>query len=468
MRQMSGQDAAFLYGETPNWHMHVSALMVLDPSTCPDGWSFDRFKQLLIERMPEAPQLRWKLRDVPFGLDRPYWIEDPNVDPDFHIRRIGVPSPGGPQELADLCGHLAGLKLDRSRPLWEAWVIEGLPDGRVALFQKLHHSIIDGSSGMGLAEILLDLQPEPRRPSGEVRQQIDTGSVPGDLEMLVRGAVNTCLHTPYRVARFTNQSIRQAIEMVPRVRGEDAAALPLSAPRTTLNADPTPHRAFATATVELERLKALKKAFDVKLNDVVLAICAGSLRRYLVKIDDLPEQPLLASVPVSLRPPGDDTVGNKVGNIFVSLATDVDDPAERLRAIYRSSQSAKGMREAMSAHQIMGITETAPPALVALAARMYTRRGLAKHTPPASNLVISNVPGPTFPLYVAGARLEKLYPMGPLMMGMSLNITVLSFMEDIDFGFVVSPESVPEPWLLAEGVGLALEELEQAAPSPPG
>ncbi|MBV9953143.1 MAG: wax ester/triacylglycerol synthase family O-acyltransferase, partial [Acidimicrobiia bacterium] len=132
MRQMSGQDAAFLYGETPNWHMHVSALMVLDPSTCPDGWSFARFKELLVERMPEAPQLRWKLRDVPFGLDRPYWIEDPDVDPDFHIRRIGVPSPGGPQELADLCGHLAGLKLDRSRPLWEAWVIEGLPEGRVA------------------------------------------------------------------------------------------------------------------------------------------------------------------------------------------------------------------------------------------------------------------------------------------------------------------------------------------------
>lgn len=467
MRQMSGQDAAFLYGETPNWHMHVSGLMILDPSTAPGGWSFDRLKELMIQRIPEVPQLRWKLVDVPFGLDRPSWIEDPHLDADFHLRRIAVPAPGGPDELGRLVGHLASLKLNRDRPLWEAWVIEGLPDGRIALLQKMHHALIDGVSGAGLAEVLLDLAPEPRPPSGVVKDLIVTEQIPSQLEMLARGAVNTWIRTPGRVLRFANQSVRQAIAALPKVTGDEPAPMPLTAPRTSLNADPTPHRGFASATVDLERAKALKTAFDVKLNDVVLALCASALRRYLAEIDDLPDQPLLASVPVSMRPSGDDTVGNKVGNMFVSLATDIDDPAERLRAINRSSQSAKEMREAMAAHQIMGVTETTPPGLLALAARMYTRRSLAKVMAPASNVVISNVPGPTFPLYVAGARLEKMYPMGPLLMGMSLNITVFSYDGNIDFGFMVCPESIPNPGFLADGIPLAMDELEAAAAALP-
>jgi WS/DGAT/MGAT family acyltransferase len=281
--------------------------------------------------------------------------------------------------------------------------------------------------------------------------------------MLGRGALNTMWRTPWRLARYANQTIRQGIAVVPNLRGDNPAALPLSGPRTTLNADPTPHRGFASASVDLEAVKAIKTAFDVKLNDVVLALCASALRRYLASIDDLPEAALTASVPVSLRAAGDETVGNQVGNMFVSLATDVDDPGERLLAIYRSSQSAKEMRQAMAAHQIMGITETTPPGLIALAARMYTRQGLAKVTPPASNVVISNVPGPPFPLYVAGARLEKMFPMGPLLMGMSLNITVFSYDGSIDFGFLVCPEHVEHPQRLAEGIPLAMEELEQAA-----
>lgn len=463
MRQMSGQDAAFLYAETPNWHMHVSGLIVIDPSTNPDGWSFDRFLEVLESRIPEVPQLRYKLVEVPFGIDRPSWVEDGDLDLDYHVRRIGLPQPGDRHELGTLVGRLTSYKLNRQKPLWEAWIIEGLEDGKVALLQKMHHSLIDGMSGAGLAEVLLDITPEPRPPNPDVKGALSEEKVPGAVEVLARAAVNTAVRSPFRVARFARQSIQQAIVALPMAR-RDGVTLPVGAPRTSLNVDPSPRRTFASASVDLDRVKAVKSAFDVKLNDVVLALCASAVREYLLKIDDLPEAPLTAQVPVSLRVPGDESVGNKVGSLTTSLATDLDDPVERLRTINASTAAAKEMREAMAVHQIMGVTETTPPGLIALAARMYTRRDLARHTPPTSNVVISNVPGPDFPLYIAGGMVESIYPMGPLLMGMSLNITVFSYRGHVDFGFLACPEAVSDPFRIADRIAPALDALEEAAP----
>ena len=462
MKQMSGQDAAFLYGETPNWHMHVSGLIIIDPSTHPDGWSFERFQKLLIERIPEVPQLRYKLVDVPFGLDRPGWTEDEDLDIDYHVRRIAVPQSGDARELGELIGRLVSYKLNRQKPLWEAWVIEGLEDGRIALLQKMHHSLIDGVSGAGLAEVLLDLTPEPREPNPEVKDSLVGTDVPSQVELLARGLANTAVRTPFRVARFARQSIQQIAAAAPMATGN--VTLPMQAPRTAFNQDPTPHRAFASTSVELDRVKAVKSAFDVKMNDVVLALCASAMRDYLVEIDDLPEQALTAQVPVSMRIEGDDEVGNKVGSLTASLATDVDDPVARLLTIHASTSAAKEMRQAMAVHQIMGATETTPPGLIALAARMYTRNNLARFMPPASNVVISNVPGPPFPLYIAGGMVESIFPMGPLLMGMSLNITVFSYRDHVDFGFMSCPESVPDPFQVAAGIEPALAALEAAAP----
>lgn len=464
MRQMSGQDAAFLYGETANWHMHVSGLIIIDPSTHPDGWDFERFRDLLVSRIPEVPQLRYKLVDVPLGLDRPGWTEDDDLDVEYHVRRIGVPQPGDARELGELVGRLTSYKLNRQKPLWEAWVIEGLEDGRIALLQKMHHSLIDGMSGAGLAEVMLDLTPEPRPANPEVKDSLAGQEVPGQVELLARGALNTALRTPFRVARFARQTVQQAAVAIPMATG-NAVTLPLQAPRTTLNVDPTPHRSFANASVSLERVKAAKKAYDVKMNDIVLALCAGAMRDYLIEIGDLPEAPLTAQVPVSMRVEGDDGVGNKVGSLTCSLATDVGDPVARLMTIHASTSAAKEMRQAMAVHQIMGATETTPPGLIALAARMYTRNNLARFMPPASNVVISNVPGPPFPLYIAGGMVEAIYPMGPLLMGMSLNITVFSYRDNIDFGFMSCPESVPDPFQIADGIEKALAELEAAAPA---
>jgi diacylglycerol O-acyltransferase len=461
MRQMSGQDAAFLYGETPNWHMHVSGLMIVDAAGAPDGWSFERFREILISRIPEVPQLRWRYVDVPFGIDRPSWIEEADIDPDFHIRRIALPQPGGDEELGEVIGRLASYKLDRTRPLWEAWCIEGLEDGRVAIFQKMHHAIVDGVSGAGLAEVLLDLEPTPRVSSTEITDEIVDSRVPSQLEMLACAAARTTVRTPFRLARFTRQSARQLVSAVPVLRGEQPVSLPLTAPRTIFNTDPTPHRRFSSARIDLERVKKVKDLHGVKLNDVVLALCSSAMRNYLLEVDTLPDATLIAQCPVSMRVEDDEAqVGNKVGSLFASLATDVEDPVERLKTIHESTQSAKEMREAMAAHQIMGLTETTPPGLIALAARMYTGAGLASRTPPAVNVVISNVPGPDFPLYVAGGRLEALYPMGPLLVGMSLNITVFSLAGKLDVGVMCCPDTVPEAHLIAEGLEPALAELE--------
>jgi diacylglycerol O-acyltransferase / wax synthase len=462
MRRMRGQDAAFLYGETPEWHMQVAALMVIDPADAPPpGYSYERLRNLLVERLPSLPQLRWKVVDVPFGLDRPGWVEDDDFDPDFHIRRIAVPSPGGQAELLELAGRLIGYKLDRRKPLWEVWVVEGLEGGRVATVTKMHHAIVDGVSGAGLAEVMLDLEPEPRAAPTEVHLSLHDTRRPGDLELLARGVFNTVVRTPYRLTRLSRQLVRQGVAMLPYLRGERATPQPFAAPRCALNTAITPHRALGTSSIDLERVKRLKHELDVKVNDVVLGLCATALRRWLISIDGLPSSPLVAQCPVSLHTDADrGEVGNKVGNMFASLATNVDDPVLRVQAIAASTANSKALRAALSAHQIQGLTDTTPPALIGLAARGFSLARLGRATPPPVNVVISNVPGPPFPLYTAGARLERMHPIGPLMMGMAMNITVISYCGSLDFGIVTCPEAIPHPQLIADLVAEAADELE--------
>jgi WS/DGAT/MGAT family acyltransferase len=460
---MSGIDAAFLYGETPAWHMHVSAVMIADPSTAPNGWSFDRLKELTAQRLHLVPQFRWRLVEVPFGLDRPGWVEDPDFDIDAHIRRIGVPAPGGPEQVGNLIGDLVSLKLDRRKPLWEFWIIEGLEGGKVAILAKIHHALIDGVSGSELASVIMDLEPDPP-PIEQPTEPRLVEPIPNPIELALQGVGHTML-TPYRAMRFANQSVRQGLKFIGLQRQETPPpTMPFQAPRTSFNTELTPHRRFSYQSIPLDDVRTIKKVFDVKVNDVVLAICAGTLRRYLESRDELPGEPLVAQVPVSLRTDDDKSeVGTKVGAMFASLATDIDDPGERLLAIHASTQGAKEMQRALAADKIMGISETAPPALISLAARMYTAASLDTITRPIMNLIISNVPGPPFPIYSAGAQLEAIYPMGPLIYGTGINVTVFSYRDKIDFGFMVCRDVVPNPWFIAEGVQIALDELLQAA-----
>jgi diacylglycerol O-acyltransferase len=468
MERLGGLDAAFLYFETPSMHMHVCGLLVLDPSTMEGGYRFDRIRQMLLERFPLMPAMTRKLVTPPFNLGRPYWVRDPDFDVDYHLRRIGVPAPGGERELAEVAADIASRPLDRSRPLWEMWVIEGLADGNLALFAKMHHATIDGISGANLMVYLFDLDPHPVAPP-ELPQPPPAERVPGDLELLGRGALET-LARPLEIARLLPRTALRLGGVLLRAglqRGQGMPA-PFTAPRTSFNAAITAHRTIAFTEVPLEAVKQVKQAFGAKVNDVVTALVSGALRQYLLERGELPDRSLIAAVPVSVH---DETARHegttKVSIMFSSLMTDVADPVERLRAITESNARAKEAYRMVGADTLMRWAEHAAPNTFSLAARLYSSLRLSERHPVVHNLILSNVPGPPVPLYLAGARLRALFPLGPIMDGAGLNVTVLSNEDRIGVGFIACRELVPQLWDLAHAVPVALDELLSAAKGRP-
>jgi WS/DGAT/MGAT family acyltransferase len=461
MQRMSSQDAAFLYGETDAWHMHVASLVIVDPAESGGRFSFERVRDLTVERLPQVPQFRWVLVEVPFGVDLPGWIEGPPIDADYHIKSVSLPAPGDENALSDFVGELVARKLDRRRPLWEIYVISGLWGGRAAVLTKVHHALIDGVSGAGLSEVLMDITQEPREAPSEGRHLLDAAR-PSEVELFRWGVVNTAVQTPLRLVRFGLQSLRQALTASRTYLSSSHPAIPYTAPKTHLTGEFTSRRKLGSAALDIDRLKVVRKAFGITMNDLVLTLCAGSLRNYLLEHDDLPDHALVVQCPVSLRKADDrDSVGSKVGSMFVELATNIEDPIERLRAVSLSATRGKQMHRLLGEHNHMGITETAPPGLIGLAARLYTSMHLDR-APAAVNFVVSNVPGPPLQLYVAGAPVERMLPIGPLLLGMGLNITAFSHNHQLDVSVCSCPDLVADPQRIADGMESSLIELERS------
>ena len=461
MDRLSGLDASFLYLETPAQMLHVCGIIVLDPSTMPHGYSFDSMKEELDSRVAPIPSFRRKLRNVPLHLDHPIWVDDEDFDIDRHVHRLALPSPGGDKELSDVCGHLAGIPLDRSRPLWEMWVIEGLPDGKVAVFSKMHHATVDGVSGSNMISYLCSLEPDQGSPMPV--EQPAPGRSPSELELTAR-ALLTNLAKPLEVVKLVGPSTKLVTRTIGRARKGTAMAAPLTAPRTSFNGTITGHRSIAYTDLSLDAIKEIKNATGATVNDVVLTVSGGALRRYLESRGELPESSLLATVPVSVHETSSRSGGsNKVSALFTKLGTDTEDPLERLRGISASNKHAKDHHNAIGADTLQDWAEFAAPRTFGLAVRLYSGLRLAEKHPVVHNLVISNVPGPPVPLYFMGAKIEALYPLGPVFHGAGLNVTVMSNNGQVHVGLIACRELMPMVWDLAAHFPAELEALRRAA-----
>ena len=463
MQRLSGLDATFLYLESNSNLMHVASTAVFDPSTVPDGYSFQGVKDLVASRLHLLPPFRRRLVEIPFQLHHPLWVEDPDFDLDYHMRRAALPAPGGEQELAEFAADVLSRPLDRSRPLWEMYVIEGLENGLIATVTKTHHAAIDGVSGNELTVNLLDLQPEPAVIEPDTEWKPDR--IPTDLE-LVGYALNSLARQPILGVKAARRTLEAAVTLRRRNRRPEITPppAPFAAPRTPINGAITPRRKFAFTQIPLDDVKMVKNALGGTVNDVVLALCSGALRGYLADRDELPSESLVAMVPISVRTEDlKGAMGNQVSQMLVSLATAEEDPVERLRTISRGTEGAKEQEKAIGAETLMNWAEFAAPAVAARAARLYSNMKLADRHRPLFNVTISNVPGPNFPLYSAGARMVAMYPMGPIADGGGLNITVMSYMGTMFFGLVACADTVPDVWDIAGGLERSLDELRKAA-----
>jgi diacylglycerol O-acyltransferase / wax synthase len=464
MERLTGLDASFLYMETPSLHMHVSMAAVFDPSTVPGGYSFEKLRDLVGTRLALAPVFRRRLVEVPLRLGHPYWLDDQHFDLDYHVRRAAVPAPGGVAELAAFVGDVCSRQLDRTKPLWEMHIVEGLEHGNVAMVSKIHHSTVDGVSGAELLAQLFDLEPEP--PARTVPDPAPTGDrVPSDLQ-LVAHALAARLTAPLDITRLAWRTGRSVLTVrrIRRSGDEGKAALPLTTPRTSLNAAITAHRKVAFTSVALADVKELKNALDVTVNDVVLALCTGALRRYLIGRDELPADPLVATVPVSVRPTtGHRRGANQISAMFVSLPCGTDDVHQRIAAIRSATKGAKSEHNALGADVLLDWAEHATPNVFSSAARAYSRLRLADRHRPIHSLVVSNVPGPDFPLYLGGAELVAGYLLGPVMDGAGLNVTVMSYRGTLNWGLMACAETVPGVDEIAASIPTALAELRAAA-----
>jgi diacylglycerol O-acyltransferase / wax synthase len=481
MRQLTSLDAQFLALESSHQTGHVAGLAVLDPSTKDGGeLTFRDICRLMEERLPLLPPLRWRLVEVPFGLDYPYWLDDGDFDLDFHVRELALPPGGDEENLAEQVARIVSRPLDRSRPLWELYLIHGLEHGHVALLTKIHHAVIDGLSGAEIMGVLFDLAPEGRElPEPEVN---GAERRPTDIEMLTRGLLGLPRY-PLRVLRslpraLPNLDASPVFAAIPGTglvaKLTDRITRPISnretgilshttfrAPKTKFNGRISPHRRFAFGQLDLDEVKAVKNKHRCTVNDVVVSICAGAVRSWLLEHDDLPADPLVVQVPVSVRTDEQmGTYGNRIMLMSAPLFTNEPNAVRRLKKTHDALAAMKEHHRALPAELLQDTNHFIPPAVFARAARATFAISTSGPGRPTWNLVVSNVPGPQFPLYCAGAKLVAHYPVSVITHGMGLNITVMSYDGHMDFGIVADRDQMPDLSSMLERLRDSLEELK--------
>jgi diacylglycerol O-acyltransferase / wax synthase len=482
MRQLTALDEQFLALEDSRTYGHVGSVAVYDPSTAPGGGlDLADLQYVIAERLPLVPPFRWRLVEVPFDLDYGYWIDDPDFDLDFHVRELALPDPGDDHQLAEQVARIFARPLDRSRPLWELYLIHNYDGERSVVLTKIHHAVIDGLSGAEILGALLDLTPDGREAPPALEGAGDTH--PGDLEMLGRGLLGLPRY-PLRLLRSVPRALPN-IDEVPslanipgvkaagRVAGLAQRALgggdrvvghnDLVPPRTSFNGRISAHRRFAFGQLSLDEVKAVKNRFGVTVNDVVVSLCAGAVRRWLTAHHELPAEPLVAQVPVSVRTEAQQgTYGNRILIMSAPLLTNEADPVRRLEQTHQALLEMKERHKALPAGLLQDANQFVPPAVFSRAARLTFAVASSSRGRPAWNLVVSNVPGPQVPLYLGGAKLEANYPVSVITDGLGLNITVMSYLGRLDFGIIADREQMPDLWSLVDWLRDELTGLEEA------
>jgi WS/DGAT/MGAT family acyltransferase len=490
MRQLSALDAQFLHVESRTTVGHVGGMILLDPSEVPGGaLSLDDVRAVLEPRLHLAEQLRQRLVTVPLGLGLPYWVDDPDFDIEFHLREVALPAPGDDRQLGEQVARIHARPLDRTRPLWELYLVHGIDGGRQAIYAKIHHAAIDGVSGAEILNTILDITLEPRveEPPDELWEP---DPLPTSLELAARGLAASAAQ-PLDILRTLPRALPHVADlpgasMVPAIHaisdfadaavraatnggaGREGERRVLMTPGTPLNAPITAHRRFAYGSLPLAEVKAVRQAFGMSVNDVVMVLATSALRRWLLDHDGLPETPVVVAVPVSVRDAESSSGGNEISVMLAELATQVADPVERLEAVRLAMAEAKRHFNAVPATILQDISAVIPMALSGLAARAVFRMVTLGNFP--FNLFVSNVPGPQLPLYVAGARVAGIYPASAITdVTGALNITLFSYDGSLDFGLIACRELVPDVWKLIGYLRDALDELlDLARARPPG
>jgi diacylglycerol O-acyltransferase len=462
---MSGLDAKFLYSETPTAHMHTIKVAVSDVSGLESGFSFATLSEVLAQLLIRLPPFRRRTVPVPFGLGHPVWVEDPGFDLAHHLSRIVLDPLGDDRALAAVVADFAGTPLPRDRPLWAIRVVEGMAGDRIAVVVKLHHAVADGSAAVALLRNVVEAATAEPRP-GPLADPWVGEPIPTKGRLVARAlreqvtrvrGLPHLVRSSFTSARASERTRRGFVPMPP---------IPLHhIPRTSFNVSLSPQRTFAMTGLPLGALQDVRRATGTTLNDVYLAVCAGALRRYLVEREELPGRPLVASVPVSTDPDAARLSGNRVDNIYVSVATDVADPAERLRTIHDGVVASRAVRSVLGHDLLEQRADVVPPQLYKPTVRLWSRSHAADHLHPPLNVILSNVAGPRAEIRMGPVGLDALYSVGPILEGIGLNITAWSYQDVLGVSLIGCPRSLPDPWALADQLHLALDELQRAVGS---
>ena len=470
--QLTGLDASFFYAESPRTPMHIGSFAIYDPSTAPGG--FVRFKDILKfveDRAHRAKTFRRRLKTVPLGVDHPYWMDDPEFDIEFHVRHIALPAPGDWRQLCIQVARIHSRALDMSKPLWEFTVIEGLdnipnvPKGSYAIVSKVHHCAIDGASGVDISEAIHGLSPvdvveppaEPWRP----------GRRPGDLELLARTQWNLATR-PFYALDVARRIAPGALKFAAGLTRGDIKYLGAKVPRTRFNGIVSAHKVIDGVSFDLARVKEIRQRIPgVTVNDVMLAVVGGGLRRYLKAKNELPADSLITMAPVSVRAKDEkNSMGNQVTALSIPLGTHIADPLARLHFTHEAAVNQKAMSNAIGARQLAEVSKLAPAMISGVAARLYSRLGLANRLAPMFNTTVTNVPGPQVPLYMAGARMVASYGLGPVLDSMGLFHAVTSYCGEIGITVTACREMLPDPAFYSEQLKDSFDELYEAAAAP--